>query len=229
MPKTKEPLTIAEQLRAHAERATGSKYEEAQELVAELDERREAAEAAIEALEELDNVSSALTAAADAVGTLTEVNIGSQYMADVLAQAVAIVDEAVGLVSNDDLQTFVEAQQTASDALETYADKKDEEPYPGKRDDLTDAWTDVTEALSNLADALESAEATQAAEEEEGRERGVSYQEQKMLDDVNRYGQLSVAGIDDCVVAMSLIAKERLVLVEGALSPEGGSGKVARP
>jgi hypothetical protein len=168
--KAKESLSTADQLRAHAERATGSKWEDAQEVVSDLEERRDTADSAYEALEQLDDVSTALSNAESSVTQLTDLGIGSSYMADLLAQALSLVDDANGQVSRDDLQSFVEAFDTAKDALESYGDKKEEDPYPGKRDDLDDAWTDATEALNALADALDTVEAIQASEERKAQE-----------------------------------------------------------
>jgi hypothetical protein len=166
----KKDLTVADQLRAHAGRASGAKYEEAQDVVAELTEQRDTAENAYEALEQLDEVSTALSNAESMVTQLNDVNIGSPSMADLLADALTHVDEANGLVSRDDLQAFVEAFDTAKDALESYGDKKEEDSYPGKRDDLEDLWADAVAGLEALADALETVEATQASEEERDRE-----------------------------------------------------------
>jgi hypothetical protein len=226
---------MADQLRAHAGRATGARYEEAIDLVAELEERKNAAETAVEALEELDTTFDALNTAAEAMSALTEAEIGSPQMADLLAQAAGMVDEANGLVSKEDLESFTEAWSEAQTALETYSDTKDQDPFPGKREELEEAWGEATAALEALADALETAEATQASENElQAGEVRVTYAESKMLDLLDKrmaHGSetLGFAGVEDCVTVLDLIDKGIVVLVEGNPTRDmGGSGQIRR-
>jgi hypothetical protein len=235
MPKTKTPETMSDQLRAQAGRASGARYEEAIDLVAELEERKDAAETAVEALEELDTIFDNLNTAAEAVSTLTDAQMGSPQMADLLAQAAGMVDEANGLVSKDDLQAFIEAWDEAQTALETYSDTKEQDPFPGKREELEEAWNEATAALETLADALDTAEATQASENELGSgEVRITYAEQKLLDRIDkRKAQgdevASIAGVEECVSALDLIDKGVIVLVDGNLTRDmGGSGTVRR-
>jgi DNA repair exonuclease SbcCD ATPase subunit len=169
MPKAKQPLSEADSLRAHAGRATGARYEEAIDEVSMLEERKDSAQEAIDALDELDSALDALNTASEAVSGLAEYNLAPSDVADTLANAASLIDDANGEISKDDLQSFVDAYDEAVQALETYSDTKEQDPFPGKRDELESAWGDAQAALEALADALDTIEVTSdSAEEKEG-------------------------------------------------------------
>lgn len=158
MPKAKAPLTEVELLRKYAGHATGTRYEDAIDAVSNLEERKDAAETATEALADLDDARDAVQAVADALVTLAEHGLADQAKANKLTEAADMITEVIDNLDAEALRTFVEAYEGAHDALEEYSNLKEDDPYPGKRDDLEEHWQEATDAMDGLAEALETLE-----------------------------------------------------------------------
>lgn len=153
----KVPETEVEALRRYAGHATGARYQDAIDLVSELEERKDFTEAALEAWDELTD-SLAIEQAADALDELHTKGLFDREKAEKLRQAHELITEVIDNTDVDALRTFVEAYENAAEALDTYSSTKDEEPYPGKRDVLEEEWQEATSAMDELADALETLE-----------------------------------------------------------------------
>ena len=167
MPKSKQPLSETDQLRAHAARASGARWEEAQDNVLAFEERKDAADTAADALDELGDLLEQIQTAAQSLRDLSDYHIGSEKAAELLEEASSLVEEATGLASSDDLRQFVTEYDAAAEALEEYGNVKEEDPYPGKREALEDAWNTAQGALEALADAYDTVEEVTVAPTEE--------------------------------------------------------------
>ena len=144
--------TTVKSLRRFAGYATGARWEEALDVVAGLEEKKDSADAAVNALEELDSVSTTIS---EAMGALEGLDEYGMEAAGSLGTVIQEIEDANGLISREDLSTFSDAFDTAMQALEGYSDLKEQDPYAGKRDDLEGQWEEASGALSALADALE--------------------------------------------------------------------------
>jgi hypothetical protein len=168
MPKTKQTLTTADNLRRFAGYATGARWADALDAVNELEAVKDAADTAADALEELDSIVDQLTAARDAVSDLAGYQLASADVFDYLSEATSAAESAQGSdLSAENLRTFVEAWDNAQQALETYGDTKEQDPYPGKGDEVRDAWETAQGALEDLAEAYDNVEIIAPQEESE--------------------------------------------------------------
>jgi hypothetical protein len=151
----KKPMTVADSLREHASRASGARWEEALSEVTDLEEQKDAAEQTADALEELDGVQDSLGTLSASLETLSAYGLVSSIAFDYVSEANSNVEQAMDVVAPDDLRGFVEAYEEATQALESYGDTKDQDPFPGKREEVEEAWGEATTALETLADAYD--------------------------------------------------------------------------
>ena len=159
MPKSKAPeRTRAEELRHVAGLAT-RKLDWAREAWEAFQEEVEPVRQAAEAWDSasLSETSGQLGTLFEALSGLSEAGLTIDGLDD-LQEAYEYVQAAEGNLGLDSeaLTGFAEAYDELESALDEYDSVKDTDRYEGKKDDLEQAWTDITEKMEALAEAADT-------------------------------------------------------------------------
>lgn len=156
----KKVPTPAETLRSFTQR----KWVAARDYVADMDELRSVLEEAKDKLEEVSQAVLTLREFADFLPALAEQNIGTEEQAQNVITTVDELETVMSFFPADDIEYFVEHYEAARDALDSYADIKESDPYSGKKDDLEESWGECESSLDLLADALDNMSAAEESE-----------------------------------------------------------------
>jgi prefoldin subunit 5 len=147
----KQQVSDVEKLRLFTQR----RWEGVMDALSEWEALKDAIEDVNTNLDEVDQAIETLEEFAGHLESLVDLHVIDESMVGGFNDAIAalrILDD----MPKEAIAELPEAYDAAVGAIDSYASLKEDDPYPGKKDDLEGAWEEVQASLDVLADSLTS-------------------------------------------------------------------------
>lgn len=155
MPKTKKPMTLAEQFRAAT--SSSRKADTLRDLLdEEIQPIKGVLEEAKDRFSEVEDARNTLQEFVDFLPSLIEHGIVTEEQCEGCVDSLASIGMVITEVNPEAIGEFVDQCESLEGVLDDFFNLKEEEPYNGKRDDMESAWDEVAAAADDLADLIDA-------------------------------------------------------------------------